>query len=219
MNADPADYYGYTRPELARLLPGQYTRVLEIGCSRGNFRDNLDSPCEYWGIEPEPAAAVAAAEKLDRVLTGLYDEVCGELPDHYFDLVICNDVIEHMPDHDAFLQAIQEKMTPGARLVGSVPNVRFLENLTELIFQKDWRYRDEGILDRTHLRFFTRRSLQRSLQQNGFEIEQLEGINSLLKKRISLNAFKRHLLVAMLGRDTQYLQFGIRVSRKNDGRR
>ena len=88
---------------------------------------------EIWGVEPNPEAAARASNKLDRVLTGTYDSVASELPDCYFDLVICNDVIEHMPDYDAFLEAIKLKMCPSGHVVGSVPNVRHVTCLFKLL--------------------------------------------------------------------------------------
>ena len=153
-------YSANLRSEVAAFLPTQYHKVLEIGCSYGTFRKNLEQPNEYWGIEPNPAVAQEAGQYLDKVLTGLFEEVLDQLPDSYFDLVICNDVIEHMADPDWFLELIKSKMTANASLVGSIPNVRHISNLKALLIQKDWQYEDAGILDRTHLKFFTQKSLK-----------------------------------------------------------
>ncbi len=66
-------------------------------------------------------------------------------------------------------------MVPGGVLVASVPNVRSWSNILELLVHKDWKYKDSGILDKTHLRFFTLKSFRRFLQENGQEILLLEG--------------------------------------------
>jgi 2-polyprenyl-3-methyl-5-hydroxy-6-metoxy-1,4-benzoquinol methylase len=95
-------YYEQGRSEVAKFLPNNYSKVLEIGCGTGNFYGNVRQDCEYWGIEPLRAAAQSASKKLHKVLIGKFEEVNQQLPDYYFDLVICNDVIEHMSDHDAF---------------------------------------------------------------------------------------------------------------------
>ena len=216
MSSAPDYYLGY-RKEMKPLLPESYTRVLEIGCGEGNFRQNLKHKHEYWGVEPAESAASKAKDKLDKVLVGIYESVVDQIPDNYFDLVICNDVIEHMVDHEAFLRSIKSKMTTNGCLVASIPNVRFIENLAELLFQRDWRYREAGILDRTHLRFFTERSVVRSVLENGFVIDKKIGINRYKGYRayFGLMRIPYFLALLILGRDIRYLQFGIciRVAR------
>lgn len=212
-------YFTGARTEVATFLPARCQRVLEIGCGAGGFRDNIRTPCEYWGIEPAAVPAARAAQRMDRVLAGTFDAVRAQLPENYFDLVICNDVIEHLPDHDAFLQQIKTYMAPDSCLVGSVPNVRCYQHLYEVLFERDWRYRAEGILDRTHLRFFTQKSLKRTFAENGYRIEAFAGINNLAPARFtSPKKIRRWLTVTLLAlltlglfNDIRYLQFGFRV--------
>ena len=213
---DDQGYYRNTRPEVAAFLPAGCSRILEIGCGTGNFRRHFTGAVEYWGVEPVAAVAGEAARTLDRVLTGSFRSVHQSLPEGYFDLVVCNDVIEHMDDHDWFLEAIKGKMRPGgAHLVGSVPNVRYITNLYALLVRKDWQYVDAGILDRTHLRFFTRRSLERALLAHGYSVERLEGINRIRIGARSPARFALSVLVQgaawILGRDTLSAQFAFRV--------
>jgi SAM-dependent methyltransferase len=188
-------YYGNRRGEMHTLLPDRRGRILEIGCGEGRFSTAIDNVTELWGVEPDPEAAAVAARSMQRVLTGTYETVQTELPNRYFDLVICNDVIEHMTDHDAFLVAIKQKIAPGGVIVGSVPNVRYFKNLLDLLVLKDWHYKDTGILDRTHLRFFTLKSLRRSLIEAGYGIDVLRGINPNLRFQPDL----RHLLYVVFG--------------------
>lgn len=212
-----AEYYGQTRSEVARFLPDRYEKVLEIGCGEGGFRGNLKEICEYWGVEPVKSVADAASRRLFKVLNGTFDQVSGELPDDYFDLIICNDVIEHIADTDGFFAGIKGKMKPDASLVGSIPNVRFFGNLRELLLERDWRYKEEGILDKTHLRFFTKKSLQRVFAENDFIVEEFGGINALTIKLLSPKQFLTRAVMSFLGADTKFLQFGFRV-RKNSVR-
>lgn len=209
-NAD-AEYYAKHRPEVVPFLPRAPTRVLEIGCGEGRFRANLPRTCEYRGVEPSAEAGRVAAAVLDAVLIGTYGEVAAKLPPHYFDVVICNDVIEHMPDHDAFLEDIKQKMAPGAYLVGSVPNVRYLPNLSQVLIAKEWRYEAFGVLDRTHLRFFTRRSWERTLREHGFVVETIAGINGVTPGATWPRRLAKRVAIAILGADTRFLQFGFRV--------
>ena len=203
-------YYKIQRQEIVPLLPKQYTKVLEIGCGEGIFRDNLNQEHEYWGVEPIKSVAEVASNKLDKVLIGTYDEVYSQIPNNYFDLVICNDVIEHLPDHDKFFQSIKNKIKKDGCLVASIPNVRFIKNLFEILINKDWKYKSSGILDKTHLRFFTKKSLKRTIINNDFLILQLTGINpcgsgSYLKRYLCIFA------TLLFGQDTKFVQFGIRI--------
>lgn len=206
--SDRNDYFAHGRPEVAELLPQVYHRVLEIGCGEGLFRRNLSYICHYTGVEPSPVAAAIARLALDTVLTGTFEQVAKDLPLKTFDLVICNDVIEHMIDHDAFLREIQQYMAPGARLVGSVPNVRYFFHLWELLINKEWAYKNHGILDRTHLRFFTQRSWRRTLVSHGYVVERLCGLNPpnwgdrLLRRWLKLTA------ATFVGSDSKFLQIG-----------
>jgi SAM-dependent methyltransferase len=206
-----AAYYAQERPEVVPFLPPAAERVLEVGCSEGRFRANLPRTCEYRGVELSAEAARVAAKVLDTVLVGRYDDVASQLPAHYFDLVICNDVIEHLPDHDAFLEGIKEKMAPGAHLVGSVPNVRYLPHLVKLLVGKEWRYEEWGVLDRTHLRFFTCRSWERTLREHGFVVETIAGINGVASGATWPRRLAKRAAIAMLGADTRFRQFAFRV--------
>lgn len=209
-SADKYPYVQLERREVAALLPPQYSKVLEIGCGTGEFRNNLDQKHEYWGVEPVEAVVGVAKSRLDRVLVGTYRQVEALVPDEYFDLVVCNDVIEHMPDHDEFLQSIRRKITKGGYLVASIPNVRYILNLWELLVHRNWEYKDAGILDRTHLRFFTRKSLVRTLRDNGYRIDEIAGINPYRPGSISGRAL-RACATLLFGDDIRYLQFGVRV--------
>lgn len=211
------------RPEIVQFLPDNYTKVLEIGCHEGDFSYNLKKECEIWGVEPNRTAAEYALQKLNKVLIGKYEEIYHELPDAYFDLVICNDVIEHIADHDNFFKSIQNKMTCEGVLIASVPNVRHISNLYGLLVKKDWEYQNNGILDYTHLRFFTEKSLLRTLNSHQFKIEHFTGINSCIKKyalvgdlfSISITLLTSLSILATLGYywDIQYLQYGFRVKK------
>jgi 2-polyprenyl-3-methyl-5-hydroxy-6-metoxy-1,4-benzoquinol methylase len=96
--------------------------------------------------------------------------------------VICNDVIEHMPDDEFFLRDIQSKMAPDGRLLGSIPNMRHWPVLKDLVFKKEFDYQDMGVLDRTHLRFYTVKSFPKLLEKTGFTLEVFTGINRSIKK-------------------------------------
>ncbi len=209
-------YYGQERREVAALLPATAARrVLEIGCGQGAFRSNFTADVDYWGVEPTADAAAIAQGRLTRLLRGTFEDHEAALPDGHFDLVICNDVIEHMIDHDRFLDAIKAKLAPGGAIVGSLPNVRFITNLYRLMVGRDWAYAESGILDTTHLRFFTRKSMARTFAAHGYRVERLEGLNPVG----SSHSGARRLIVRLvagaaalvLGGDIRFVQFGFRI--------
>jgi 2-polyprenyl-3-methyl-5-hydroxy-6-metoxy-1,4-benzoquinol methylase len=174
----PRYYYADGRTEMNAFLPPIFTRVLEVGCGAGVFSGQLPKNVETWGVEPLQGPAAEAGKRLTRVLCGRYEDVEGSLQNGYFDVVVCNDVIEHMQDHDAFLESARQKLRVGGHLVGSVPNVRYYKVLYDLVVRREWIYDRDGVLDRTHLRFFTDRSFARTLRAHRFDVELMRGIYS-----------------------------------------
>jgi 2-polyprenyl-3-methyl-5-hydroxy-6-metoxy-1,4-benzoquinol methylase len=201
-------YYRLIRPEVAQLIKSDYHKVLEIGCGEGNFRKNLILPHEYWGVEPNVQAANIAKNNCDKVLVGFYEQIHESIPNQYFDLIICCDVIEHIYDTEFFLYSLSEKIDlDNGEIIFSIPNVRYYNNIIELLVYKDWKYAVKGILDKTHLRFFTQKSIIRLFEENNFKIKEIVGLNPIGgRKRILINIFK-----PFIG-DMQYFQFGVVVS-------
>jgi 2-polyprenyl-3-methyl-5-hydroxy-6-metoxy-1,4-benzoquinol methylase len=203
------DYYSNVRHEMVPFLPPHYSRVLEVGCGEGRFVQLLTRRCEVWGVELDQESAAVAATRMNRVLVGAYDAVAHRLPDASFDLIVCNDVIEHMADADAFVWSIRTKLVRGGYVMASIPNMRHWEVLWQLLIRRDWKYGREGILDRTHLRFFTERSIRRLFEEAGFEIERQAGINGAFDpiRRAVLNGVA--FMTLGHARDIQFRQFGV----------
>lgn len=204
-------YYQQRREEVTCGLPVTYRRVLEIGCGEGFFRENLKADCEYWGVEYSSTAAESAKNRLSNVLIGTYAECQDNIPDKYFDLIICNDVIEHMPDHMEFLHQIKSKIAPGGVIMGSIPNIRHYSILYELIVKKEWQYRPNGILDETHLRFFTKKSLIRTLIEADYTIDFLAGINFNKPNTTPTPKYAKRIIRLLAGKESRYIQFCFRA--------
>ena len=214
--ADP-NYFSQKRPEMLAFVPERRDRVLEVGCSEGHFLAQMPGVTERWGVEPS-AAAEQARTRLDHVFQATFDGADPELPAGYFDVVVCNDVIEHMPDHDAFFERVKRVVAPGGVIVGSIPNVRFYYNLFQMVLEKDWHYQDSGILDRTHTRFFTEKSLRACLSRHGWAVQRFEGLNQNIvmygHRAKTYHLMSKALIAGTLGyfSDIQYLQFGFRAT-------
>jgi methionine biosynthesis protein MetW len=180
MNAAPAELrrrragaYENPRPEVQRLVPLGARRILDLGCSSGRLGEALKErqPVEVIGIELDPDYAADAARRLDRVLvsdietTPITSEDLGR-----FDCVIAADVLEHLRDPWRVLAAAAALLEPGGSAVISLPNVRYWETFSALALRGVWPVRDEGIFDRTHLRWFTRADAIALMQQAGLAV-------------------------------------------------
>jgi 2-polyprenyl-3-methyl-5-hydroxy-6-metoxy-1,4-benzoquinol methylase len=177
--ADPT-YYARTRPEMLPLVPANAQRVLELGCGEGGFAATVKqrTGADVWGIEFNAEAARQASAVLDRVLVGDADAQIAELPDAFFDVIICNDVLEHLVNPVATLEKLRAKMQSGGSIVASIPNIRYLPALTQIVLRRDFPQQEHGIFDRTHLRFFTRKSMVRMFESAGFSVQRMKGINA-----------------------------------------
>lgn len=202
-------YHTHARPEMLAFVPASARRILDVGCGAGVFAETLkrrEPAAEVWGVEPDAVAHAKAAQVLDHALHGYFEPGIG-LPDAYFDAVVFNDSLEHFSDHRPALQLASRLLAPAGVLVASVPNVRYWPHLKHYLFGADWRYEEEGIRDHTHLRFFTRRSLVRSLEEAGFEVFRVQGINPCGRTRLR-QRLARWLLPRGM-QDMLYLQFAV----------
>ncbi|MBI3772485.1 MAG: class I SAM-dependent methyltransferase [Gammaproteobacteria bacterium] len=203
-------YYEGVRGEMLEFLPKKLERILEIGCGEAGFAEAVKrlTGAEAWGLELNQLAAGVAAERLDQLLLGDVISQMDNLPDQYFDCIVMNDVIEHLIDPEECLTRLKEKLVSGGVIVCSIPNVRHYTNLYNMLFKKQWRYEDAGILDRTHLRFFTEKSIREMFVRLGFNVQILKGINRTTHRTPRVvNA----LTLGWLS-DAMFLQFGCRVS-------
>ena len=132
---------------------------------------------ETWGAEMVPEIGEIAKIKVDHILIGKIEEVIDSLPDSYFDCITFNDVLEHLLEPSAVLKLVKSKLSSNGIIIASIPNVRYISNLSELLLKKDWEYKDAGILDNTHFRFFTKKSMKRMFEHSGYKLLTQEGIN------------------------------------------
>ena len=172
--AKSGPYFDNVRREITPLLPALSEQVLEVGCGAGATLQWLQQSgrCRRTvGIELFPEAAERARGRIDELLVGNAEAL---LPAHFapasFDLVLCLDVLEHMVDPWAFITRVQALMKPGAVLIASIPNVRHARVVLPLLLGGRWRYEESGILDRTHLRFFTHGSAQALVSPPGLHV-------------------------------------------------
>ncbi|HET9956843.1 MAG TPA: class I SAM-dependent methyltransferase [Polyangiaceae bacterium] len=170
----PNDYYEHPRPEVVDCVPLSARNVLDVGCASGALGHSLKlarPEVQVRGVEPVAAQAERARAVLDDVLHGGADD---PLPSHWPapECVIFADVLEHLVDPWSTLRRYRSILKPGGTLVASIPNVAHRVVLRGL-FRMRWDYTDFGILDRTHLRFFTRDTAVELVESCGFQIRSI----------------------------------------------
>jgi len=174
----PTEYFQEARPEMLQFVPVHCRRVLDVGCAEGAFGESLKRTrgIEVWGVEPTKSAVAKATSKLDRVIEGVFGPE-NALPAGSFDCILFNDVLEHMLAPEMALRYARSLLAPGGVVVASVPNIRYYPTVKQLIMHARWEYVDSGILDRTHLRFFTHSSIVNMFDREGFAIDSICGIH------------------------------------------
>lgn len=163
-------YYTQQRREVTALIdPVQGKAFLDVGCGEGGLGRALKEQGSgpVVGIEIEPRAAAEAARYYDRVYTADADTFDPPFAPGSFDHIVCADVLEHLKDPWGMLSRCRGLLKTDGTLVASIPNIGNVETLGGLLGGR-FDYADWGIMDRTHLRFFTRRSIEAMFQGAGF---------------------------------------------------
>ncbi|MBV6643043.1 MAG: class I SAM-dependent methyltransferase [Cyclobacteriaceae bacterium] len=200
------EYFTVERREMLGFLPEQIDCLLDVGCGDGLFGEIVKkefSSAKVWGVEYEEQSANEARNRLDKVLTGTIEENLNQLPANHFDCIIFNDVLEHLIDPYSVLENIKSKLKPSGVIVSSIPNIRYFRNFFDFVLHKNWDYTESGIMDITHFRFFTYKSIRKMYENAGYKIVQHKGINKTKSIRPAiLNIFTLGLFW-----DIKYLQF------------
>jgi SAM-dependent methyltransferase len=167
-------YYSHARSELAALLPSDSQNiVLELGCGSGATCALIASEnkaIELWGVEKFADAASTARELgvIDNVLQGDAEIIIKDLPKKHFTHIIAGDILEHLVDPWKVCLELKDNLTPDGTFICSIPNIRNLSFMLKLIFKGRFEYKDSGVLDRTHLRFFARKDVYEMFDQAGY---------------------------------------------------
>lgn len=172
------NYYQHIRREISNKISRGNHRVLDIGCGAGNFGAYLKQQgcaLEVVGIEINQIIANEAANKIDHVICADLNRIAiKELltadQDSQFDYIVCADILEHLINPWGGLSEIVELLKPDGKIIVSLPNVRHWSVWVPLIFIGQWHYQDSGILDKTHLRFFTHKTSMKLIADVGLEL-------------------------------------------------
>jgi len=164
-------YGGRPRADALAFLVGPLGRVLDLGCGEGVNAAILWSlgATHLAGVELDPGFAEAARDRYDEVVTASVPEGLT-WPAESFDTVLCYDLLEHLYDPWHTLRRVRPLLRPGGRLHISIPNARNRDVWLPLIARGSFDYQPAGVMDVTHIRFFTRRDAVAMVDATGFEV-------------------------------------------------
>jgi 2-polyprenyl-3-methyl-5-hydroxy-6-metoxy-1,4-benzoquinol methylase len=151
---------------------GYNKRVLEVGCSTGFLTKTLvERGCDVVGVEIDREAAAKAEAWAERVVVGNVDEsgVWDDVKDESFDVVVMGDVLEHLRDPLASLRQAARKLKPSGFIVTSLPNIAH-GDVRIALMKGRFRYAEMGLLDRTHLHFFTLETIRQMMSEAGLVV-------------------------------------------------
>jgi 2-polyprenyl-3-methyl-5-hydroxy-6-metoxy-1,4-benzoquinol methylase len=166
------------------LLRRPLGRVLDVGCAEGAGADVMRGfgATQLAGIEIDEACAAVASERYDEVVHGSVPEDLS-WDDRTFDTILCYDVLEHLYDPWSALRRLARLLEPGGQIHVSIPNARHKNVWLPLVLNGTFRYARAGLLDVTHLRFFTRRDAVRMLEAAGLRLVAVDCILPGSRKR------------------------------------
>lgn len=213
-------------PARVAHLVGNGKTVLEIGCASGSQSKVLKEVlgCAVTGIEIDPDAAEDAKRYCDRVIIGNIESMPLEefLGGLHFDVVIFGDVLEHLRNPAEALRKVKPYLSKSGYLLASIPNIAHASVVFELT-RGNFDYRDSGLLDDTHIRFFTKKSVLQLFEAAGYVVADLDRISyspaNTEFSTVPASSEERAILEYILrnNAESQTYQFIIRAFMSSDG--
>lgn len=195
---DKNAYYTKRREDLIARVPDEARRILEVGCgtgeTAGRIKELRGGHIEVAGIELDRDAGEKAKAKLDRVIVGNAEAIELPFEKGYFDCIIYGDVLEHLVDPWGTLTKHCVFLKKGGRVIASIPNIAHYR-IVKMLRKKEWTYQDAGLLDRKHLRFFTRKSIREMCEGAGLEIMEMAPVIGASKAKRFLNTIFFNALI------------------------
>lgn len=192
------NYYRQDRNEISSYISGTENDVLDIGCAAGYLGASLkkiNKAKSVYGIEGLSHIANDAKTRLDNVkvadLESLdFNELKLEWNNKTFDYIVFGDVLEHLTNPWSVLESSKCFLKPHGNIIISLPNIRHWSVTLPLIFKGSWEYAPQGILDKTHLRFFSRSTAMSLVKDSNLDIDfidiPVQGKKSLILSKLSM---------------------------------
>lgn len=165
------NYYNQTRLDLLPLIDKTYSKVIEFGCGQGQTLKYLKEhriANQTYGIENHPPSFKIAQNHVDNIWQA--DAQTFPIPKKLkFDLILLPDILEHLIDPWTFLTKLHKNTKPNTEIIVSIPNVQHYTIIINLL-KGQWPYANSGIMDRTHLRYFTKLSATQMFLDTNYQI-------------------------------------------------
>lgn len=197
-------YFSGIRADFVAELPkNPEARILEVGCGAGNTGALAlaERKCGWYSaVELDEKSAGLAKEWLNEVIVGNVESIDFSWPERSFDVLIMSEVLEHFVDPWLVLRKLRPLLKPGALFFCSSPNVSHYKVIRMLI-QGEWRLEDSGVMDRTHLRWFTPKTYAALVESAGFVIDYVGPIKPFSwwdRVRSLLTGGRSHLFIKQI---------------------
>lgn len=187
----PPGYFTGARSDYIRQLPLQSAaKILEVGCGTGDtgMLALSEEKCGwYCGVELCESVAEEAKQKISEVVVGNVESIAFPWPEKTFDVLIISEVLEHLVDPWKVLLRLHPLMKPGALVFSSSPNVSHYR-IIKMLLKGEWQLEDFGVMDRTHLRWFTPATYRKMFEECGYKVESIGPVTPMAWRTRVLNA-------------------------------
>jgi len=208
--SNPQLAYVGPRNDLLKFVSANSKKILDVGCSVGTLGAAIKEKTggEVIGIEMSKEMASVAAQRIDKVIIGDAEELIldGKIQNYKFDTIIFADLLEHLRDPWSILAKAAECLSSNGKIIASIPNIRHIDTVVNLLWKGYWPYRDRGIHDKTHLRFFTKKNVIELFEDAGLSIEEIASNYRLVEKPHRINRFAKFFAIPGL-RDFLVFQY------------
>lgn len=166
----PDEYYRGLNRKLLQAIPDSAMRIMDVGCSTGRLGAAMKERVpgrQVFGLEREAAAAAQASQVLDAVFHADITVDSLPVPPESLDCVTCGDVLEHIYDPLPVLKKLRELLRPDGQILVSLPNGQH-HSVVDMLLRGEFHYVDMGLMDWTHVRFYTYASFVKLMLDAGF---------------------------------------------------
>ena len=201
--------------KIVSLLPLNPKNILDIGCSSGFLGKYIKAKhkCFYCGLDNNSSDLVIAKKFIDKtiIINLETQKIVTQTPSVKFDVIILADILEHLTHPEKILKQLPKISAPHATIIISVPNIIHQSVLINLL-QRKWEYQSTGIMDNTHLRFFSKISISKLITNSGFKINKI--ISTTKNEKLPL--FLKPLRLYLQHPDFSNYQYIIKATTKNE---
>jgi len=196
-NDKSESYYSHVRMDAVMIFNKYFTnsdvRLLDVGCGTCDtlvYLKETKSISVAHGIEMyENKQSNQSNSLVDLLSIGYVEEKVDDFSTNYYDCILCLDVLEHLVDPWSVIKSLKDKLKKGGLLIISCPNIREFKTIYEIFLKGTFRYRSEGIMDQTHLRFFCPQDLRVLIESQGLNFIDLVPNYKMAPNRKKISKF------------------------------